>query len=126
MASPGLLVERVDGGGGRRPGERRTERFWKTVDVHGTDGSTVAAGAPRVAAGRAAAPRGRVVERVSPLRLLAGADRLPLSLWGSRGGGGGREAHRGQAGAGAAIVAGPGGESQSVTDGSQLTSSSLQ
>ena len=57
-----------------------------------------------------------------PLRLLAGADRLPLSLWGSRGGGGGREAHRGQAGAGAAIVAGPGGKSQSVTDGSQLTS----
>ena len=80
MASPGLLVERVDCGGGGRPGEGRSEGFWKTVDIHGTDGSTVvvvvvvvvvtiiitAAAAVVViviaAAGGVPAPGGRVVQ----------------------------------------------------------------
>ena len=115
MASPGLLVERVDCGGGGRPGEGRSEGFWKTVDIHGTDGSTViiivvvvvvtvgivSVIVVAVAAAAVPPPAGRVVERVSPLRLLAGPHRLPLPL---RGDSGGSETHRGQTGAGAPVI----------------------
>ena len=85
-----------------------------------------AGGAARVVVGPAvAAPRGRVVERVSPLRLLAGPDwGLPLSLRGHRGGREGGQTHWRQAGAGASVVAGPGGEPQPVTNGSPTASSS--
>ena len=109
-------------GGRGRPGQRWPEWLWKTVDVHGTDGSVIVA---VVVVARAAVDcdavgptsRGRVIKRVSPLRLLGWPrclvpvprPRLALGHAGGRG-----EAHRRQTCAGARIVASPGGQPQPV------------
>ena len=101
----------VGGGGGA--GQRRPEWLRQTVDVHGADGPAVV-GVVAVAGvdgdAVSAAPGGRVIQRVSALRLLASWPRplVPDISWPrltrrmrSRGRG---QSHGRQTGAGARVI----------------------
>ena len=121
-------MQRMDGGGGGRSGERRAKGFWKTVDIHGTDGSTVVGmtiSSVCVVVAVAVVPTSTcgIVERVSPFRLLARPHHLPLSLWGddSR-----SQTHGREAGAGTSVIPRPGGQPQTVADRPSPPSSTLQ